>query len=185
MSSGIVRVATDGAVAIFATGFSPAVLGSGLTGLAFGPDGDLYVADIGANKIYRISGPVPVLSCVDDGFLPPFDVQLELKKKAKRAIPVKMMLVDESGFPITDMDISAPVVNVAYGALGPPFDGYDADLVPSGLADDGNEFRYDPETETWIINLATKQFTASGTYTVMRVGVASTSRMTAFSMSIR
>jgi len=102
-----------------------------------------------------------VLTCT--GFLPPFDNPLSIKAKESRAIPVKMVLQDLFGNIITDADITPPVVNVSYeaGGTGP---GYDADLVPPGLSDDGNSFRYDGQQ--WIINLATKQFTSSGLYTV-------------------
>ena len=110
-----------------------------------------------------------VLTC--QGFLPPFDKPLSLKAKDNRAIPVKMVLRDLSGNIITDANITAPpVVNVFFGDAPASQDpGYVADLVPSGLSDDGNEFRYDPVAQVWIINLATKQFKSPGTYNVTAV----------------
>jgi hypothetical protein len=108
---------------------------------------------------------VPSYAC--SGFEPPFDDIITLKKKNKRAIPVKMFLVDDQNNPITDEDVSAPpVVNVVYGTSAGPGPEHDSELVPPGLSDDGNEFRFDPIEGLWIINLATKQFTAPGEYTV-------------------
>ena len=111
-------------------------------------------------------GPaVPTLSCI--GFEPPFDDAITLKKKNKRAIPIKMMLVDNQGDPITDENISAPpVVNVEYEPFSGVIDENSPELVPPGLADDGNAFRFDPTSEQWIINLSTKQFSSAGIYTV-------------------
>ena len=103
-----------------------------------------------------------------EGFLPPFDKPLTLKKKENRAIPVKMVLRDLLGNDITDADLSAPpVVQVSVGGdSGSAIDGYNGDLLPAGLSDDGNEFRYDWATEQWIINLATKQYTSALLYNV-------------------
>jgi hypothetical protein len=101
------------------------------------------------------------------GFLPPFDKPVSLKKKDSRAIPVKMVLKDLDGNIMTDVDIPAPVINVTFGGMPANIDpGYNDDLVPGGLADIGNAFRYDPTEQVWIINLATKQFTSAGEYTV-------------------
>lgn len=107
-----------------------------------------------------------VLTC--EGFFSPFDQPLSLKGNSKRAIPAKMVLRDAWGAEITDLDLSAPpVVQVMLGSdTGSAIPGFDGDLLPPGLADDGNEFRYDPVDQQWIINLATKQYTAIGTYTV-------------------
>ena len=107
------------------------------------------------------------LVVICQGFLPPFDKPLTLKGKVKRAIPVKIVLRDLWGGIITDADITPPAVQVSYQPVsGASISGYEAELLPPGLSDDGNEFRYDPGSETWIINLATKQFTSPGTYTV-------------------
>ena len=108
-----------------------------------------------------------VLTC--EGFLSPFDQPLSLKKKENRAIPVKMILHDGLlGTVITGTDLSAPpLVQVSVGgAIGEDIAGYAGDLLPAGLSDDSNEFRYDDDTQQWIINLGTKQFTASNTYNV-------------------
>ena len=104
-----------------------------------------------------------VMSC--QGFLPPFDKALTLKAKDSRAIPVKMILQGPKGNIITDTDIAPPIINVTY-APAVTIAGASADLVPNGLSDSGNAFRYDPYEQLWILNLATKQFSAPGTYTV-------------------
>lgn len=106
-----------------------------------------------------------VVTC--QGFLHPFDKPLILKGKGKRAIPVKIVLRDLWGDIMTDAHITPPVVQVSYQPVsGASIPGYEAELLPPGLSDDGNEFRYNPGSEMWIINLATKQFTSPGTYTV-------------------
>lgn len=103
------------------------------------------------------------LNC--QGFLPPFDEPLTLKAKVSRAIPVKMVLTNLYGNIITDADIiTPPVVNVSFDSANSL--NYDNNLVPPGLSDDSNAFRYDPIDQLWIINLATKQFSSPGTYTV-------------------
>lgn len=109
----------------------------------------------------------PVLDC--QGFMPPFDRPLALKKNAKRAIPANIMLSDESSFSISDEDIVAPpVINVlfngqVFGEI-PPDTG---DLMPTGSSNEDNIFRFDPDSGQWIYNLGTKQFAAAGTYTVI------------------
>ncbi len=81
---------------------------------------------------------------------------------------MKLVLRDIFGNEISDFDLSAsPVVQVMLGTdTGSGIVGFDADMLPQGLSDDGNQFRYDPVDMQWIINLATKQYTASGEYTV-------------------
>lgn len=103
------------------------------------------------------------------GFLSPFNNTLSLKKKENRAIPVKMVLRDLFGNVLTDANVSAPPkVQVTIGTDPAQIDtGYNSDLLPAGLSDEGNEFRYDGSG--WIINLATKQYTGSATYTVTAV----------------
>ena len=116
---------------------------------------------------FAFANPTPELIC--HGYNSPFDQPLALKKKSKRTIPVKLELVDEDGFIVTDLDIVAsPVITVLYNGavIGevPPDDG---DLLPNGSANDDNVFRFDSDSSQWIYNLGTKQFKAPGTYTVM------------------
>ena len=53
----IYRIKADGTIALFGSGFS----GDNPSDLAFGPDGALYVSDVNANVIYRIT-PADVLT---------------------------------------------------------------------------------------------------------------------------
>ena len=113
---------------------------------------------------------VPDLACLGNGFQPPFHLPLSLKRQSNKAIPVKMVLEDVNGTVIGDGDLSAPpVVDVVFDF--DPGDGMENDtmLVPPGLSDDGNAFRYDSAGGQWVINLATKQFSSPGTYTVTAV----------------
>jgi len=122
-----------------------------------------YLTDfeLGATRMV----PVPVLFC--EGFEPPLDQALSMKKKSKRAVPVKMILKDSEGTIVNDTMIAPPVVEVAYNSsTGSSIPGYDGDLLPAGLSDDGNEFRYDPYDSLWVINLGLKAYTASGEYTI-------------------
>ena len=102
------------------------------------------------------------------GFHAPFDAPITVNKKVKRALPLKFNLYDVSGNEITDADlVKPPCVQVMLsGAIGSDIDGYDVDLLPAGLSDDGNEFRYDHDSMQWILNLGLKAYTASGTYTI-------------------
>ena len=116
--------------------------------------------------------PLPIapspLSCSSGGFARPFDVSLTLKKKVMRTIPVKMMLQDGTGAVITDLDGSAPpVVNVLFSPVGGGVEvDRTEDLLPPGMANEDNVFRFDVSTNTWIYGLGTKLFDAPGTYAV-------------------
>lgn len=120
---------------------------------------------------FLITLGVEAFAC--EGFDPPFDVALAIGKKVDRAIPLKAQLIDSDGFLITDLDIDAPpVVNVSFtpGSGGPTEDLTDQ-LAPIGSANTGNLFRFDPDTQTWVYNLGTKQYKSAGTYAVsMRSG---------------
>jgi len=107
-------------------------------------------------------------SCEGDQFQDPFASVLELTAKNNKTIPVKMMLFDSTGNPITDAVIATPpVINVMFSPaiVGGAVDLTDA-LLPQGSANDGNSFRWDPLEGRWIYNLGTKQFPSAGTYTV-------------------
>lgn len=110
--------------------------------------------------------PVPILSCSPAGFLPPFDIAIALKIKQQRAIPIKMMLQDNTGAVVTDFTIAAPVVNVEYYANDGTGEGVTSEPIPLGASNDDNIFRFDPATLTWIYDFSTKFFEAPGTYKV-------------------
>ncbi len=124
----------------------------------------LTAAEVAALFAEGCGGPLEI-TC--EGFFPPFDQPLLLKKKSKRAIPVKMILLD-GATEITDLDLSSPpVVEVRVGEdTGAGIPDFDKELLPPGLSDDGNEFRYDTDDMQWIINLGTKQYKGSLTYVV-------------------
>ncbi len=143
-------------------------------------NGHSAVFDPGSNRMTIFGGgslndvwvlSMTVFSCAWGGFEPPFDVELTLKKKTKRAIPVQMALEDDSETIITDADVAAPpVVNVIFSPSGggadvPATD----DLLPLGQSNDDNVFRFDTDEMKWIYNLGTKPFLAPGTYTVTAV----------------
>jgi hypothetical protein len=109
----------------------------------------------------------PNYSCT--GFQSPFDVALSLNSKTNRAIPLKAQLFDKNGTLVTPDTLGAappPVVNVSYQSGGSPATDDTSLLEPLGSSSSGNQFSFDPTTNTWWFNLSTQPFTASGTYTV-------------------
>jgi len=182
MESGMARVFSglDGSILYTFDGDSPGdVFGFSVSGAGdVNGDGfaDLIVGaifddnnglDSGSARVIISANTIPELTC--NGFAPPFDQPLSLKKKVKRAIPVDMVLIGADGYMVTDADIVAPpVINVffnaqVFGEIPPNTD----DLLPLGSANDDNIFRFDPDSGQWIYNLGTKQFTAPGTYMVI------------------
>jgi hypothetical protein len=108
--------------------------------------------------------PVAEFSCY--GFEPPMAAGPVTVKK-NRALPHKAQLLDVDGYAVTDADIAAPpVIQVLFdsGSGGDPIDVTD-DALPAGQGTEGNQFVY-TEDEKWQFNLKTKNYTASGTYTV-------------------
>lgn len=107
----------------------------------------------------------PIFNCV--GFYTPFDEPMVVVRKSRRALPLKFNLFDEFG-EVTDLS-PPPVVEVKVsgdGDTGSDISEYDGDLLPPGLSDDSNEFRYDLESGQWILNLGMKAYTASTTYEI-------------------
>ena len=104
------------------------------------------------------------VSC--EGFFPPFAEPLSLKAKSKRAIPVKIRLYDYAGNELTDADFAYPPVASVSFSPGGSGDASDSDATLTGLSDDSNAFRYDPNEGQWILNLSTKPHDTAGTYTV-------------------
>ena len=107
---------------------------------------------------------VAQLECI--GFEPPMAAG-PVRVKKNRALPHKAYLYDDDNLPVTDADIAAlPVIQVLYdsGEGGDPLDVTD-DALPAGEGTEGNQFVYTAD-EKWQFNLKTKNYTASGTYTV-------------------
>jgi len=103
-------------------------------------------------------------NCSDPGlFEPPMDRDVAVKKK-NRVLPLKFTLCDKDGFPITDMDISAPVVEVDYTGPAGDLSWEPDDFLSSGHGEDGNQFVY--VDGVWRLNLGTKMFDGKGRYTI-------------------
>jgi hypothetical protein len=113
--------------------------------------------------------PVPALTCT--GFQTPFDHPIFFQgKKTNRNLPLKFSCVDEEGVVVDDAYMAAndwapPVVSVEFdGSFGQDIDGYIAESLPTGLADDGNEFVFNGEH--WMLVLGLKAYTAPGQYKI-------------------
>ena len=112
-----------------------------------------------ADYDYVTLTPLREVSC--SGFEAPMD-RGPVQVKQNRALPLKAQLF-ESGLPLTDADIAAPVVQVLFD----PGTGADPEVVealPVGFATEGNLFIY--ADGKWQFNLSTKQYVATGTYYV-------------------
>ena len=94
------------------------------------------------------------------GFLPP--VSLGKPFKLGSTIPVKFQLMDAQGAFITDASPSISLELIIDGPLT-------GDVIPgdsSGAANTDDIFRYDPDSNQYIFNLATKDLTAPATYRI-------------------
>ena len=118
----------------------------------------------------------PLISCNGGSgtFLEPFDNPLYFKgKKTNRNLPLKFSCVDGFGVKVdnaymTSTGWAPPVVSVSFSASGGSTDPeYIADLLPAGLATDGNQFIYNGEH--WSLVLGLKAYTAAGVYTISAV----------------
>jgi len=106
---------------------------------------------------------VPVYSC--EGFASPM-AKGAVKVKKNRALPLKMELIDDAGFAITDMDLAAPpLVSVIFGLANPGDDPEDVSdyAVAAGHGTDGNQFEFTLD-DIWQFNLKTSNYTGSGEY---------------------
>jgi len=108
----------------------------------------------------------PVLSCA--GFTAPFDKSLNLKKRSKRSIPVRMVLRNSDGVEITDLDVvSPPVVNISFDSSISGAGSTDDELLdPSVVSSSGNAFSYNYDNLSWEYRLGTRNLSSAGTYTV-------------------
>jgi hypothetical protein len=107
---------------------------------------------------------VTQLNCI--GFEPPMAAGPVTVKK-NRALPHKANLLDADGLPVTDADIAAPpVIQVLYqSGTGEAAIDVTDDALAAGEGTEGNQFIC-TEDEKWQFNLKTKNYSASGTYTV-------------------
>lgn len=107
---------------------------------------------------------VPSFSC--QGFLPPMH-EYPVKVKKNRVLPHKMLLFSQEGDLITDADLAAPpVMEVTYQSTieEDPVDVSD-EALPAGNSSEGNQFVF-TEEGYWQLNLSTRNYSASGIYTV-------------------
>lgn len=129
------------------------------------PPADPWTPDTASNFGIRTSVRlVPAVSC--EGFLPPFDRTLTMKKGG-RTIPLKAFLFDSAGAPLTRGLLTAlPAVQLLYspGVGAEPID-VTVFVAPAGRSNKGQTFRSTREGK-WIYNLKTKKFLPPGTYTV-------------------
>lgn len=119
-----------------------------------------------ADHDYVSLTPQREVNCV--GFEPPMD-QGPVQVKQNRALPLKAQLFEE-GIPLTDAQITPPVVEVLFDP-GSGSDPIVVETLPVGSATEGNQFVY--ADGKWQFNLSTKPYVAPGTYYVsMKPGSA-------------
>lgn len=114
--------------------------------------------------VFTIGCSPVAYSC--DGFLPPMDKVVTVRNH--RALPLKGVLTDGTGFTVANFDIAAsPVLEVLFSAslADDPVDVTD-EALPVGESSAGNSFVYDPSTERWRFNLSTENYSAIGTYRI-------------------
>lgn len=107
---------------------------------------------------------IQIYTCI--GFEPPL-ADGPVTSKKNRVLPLKAQIFNTNGDLITDTDIVAPpVIQVLFnsGSGGDPLDVTD-DALPAGLGTEGNQFVFTDEGK-WQFNLKTKEYTASGTYSI-------------------
>ena len=109
---------------------------------------------------------VPVFGC--QGFEPPLD-EGPVTVKKNRVLPLKARLADADGLLVTSADITAlPVISVFFDDnIAPSPIDVTTDALSAGQGTDGNQFTFDGSK--WAFNLKTKNYTASGTYTITMV----------------
>lgn len=107
----------------------------------------------------------PAMACI--GFHEPM-ADYPVAAKKNRVFPLKMELMDEDGYEISDADLTAPpVVHVEFVAAeinAEPTD-VSGDAYPAGEGTEGNQFVYTDEG-VWQFNLKSKNYTAAGEYAI-------------------
>ena len=95
------------------------------------------------------------------------DVTVSVKKK-NRVLPLKMELLDEGGFAVTDLDLIAlPLVEVDFTG-GDPTEPPSAELLFAAQGDNGNQFAFTDDFK-WQFNLRARNFSGDGAYTITAV----------------
>jgi len=94
------------------------------------------------------------------GFLPP--VSLSKPFKMGSTIPIKFQLMDVQGAFITN---ALPLISLKLLSSGIPI-GDAIDGSSNGAANTDNIFRYEPDSNQYIFNLATKDLTANAIYRI-------------------
>ncbi|MEJ2402128.1 MAG: hypothetical protein P8Y52_12155, partial [Xanthomonadales bacterium] len=111
-----------------------------------------------ANKygLYTVSDPTAICGVICDGFDPPM-AEFPVKTKKNRALPLKAQLYDDYGYPLSDLDLTAPpVVQVLFSSAtgnDEPVDVTD-DILSVGQGYEGNQFIF-TEDGKWQFNLKT------------------------------
>jgi hypothetical protein len=108
---------------------------------------------------------VPVLTC--EGFLPPLSRGTIQLNKGGRTLPLKALLADGAGAPVTKAGVAAPpVVQVLFTPIaGTTQVDVSASVAPAGRSNLGNAFRLGGGK--WMYNLKTSKLAAPGTYTIL------------------
>ena len=103
------------------------------------------------------------LECM--GFEAPMD-KSPVEVKNRRVLPLKARLFHEDGAPVIGSDLLAPpVLRVIYVPASPgPVENVTEYILPAGLGTEDN-FVFTDEG-VWQFNLSTRNYTASGTYTL-------------------
>ncbi|MEJ8569673.1 right-handed parallel beta-helix repeat-containing protein [Elongatibacter sediminis] len=99
------------------------------------------------------------------GFEAPMD-NGPVSVKKNRVLPLKCLILDDQGSPVTDI-VAAPVLQVVFTPVVGPAVDVTGDALTAGKGSEGNEFEL--AGSNWQFNLKTKNFTASGTYEVSAV----------------
>ena len=118
----------------------------------------------GSTYVYLLPS-TPDYSCV--GFEPPMaDYPVSFKKN--HSLPLRAKIFNTDGVALTGPDLAAPPVVQVWFDSGQGDDAIDVsdDVLAAGQGDEGNQFVF-TEAGKWEFILGTKNYTASGTYTVL------------------
>jgi hypothetical protein len=115
--------------------------------------------------IHAAVHPIPAFGC--RGFLPPLDGTITMESGG-RSIPLKAMLFDDAGFPVTQSLLASPPhVQFLYASdtnVVNPIDVTDA-VVPAGRSAAGQSFS-ETADNMWSYNFKTSKDLPAGIYTV-------------------